>query len=176
MIALNCYKTLYTFLSIHVYGHSFPGMSSNQLLGSNKFCISFCFFYSIYLAFTQGPGPSLQIVFTAAERGSNAQEAQPSLQNTRLFLLSEIGTSNILQNLSVSAGLRETSKGLWAFVVVRFFFCNRLWSGSWHCFSCDTVAWIGTTGLWDSSLTSVQQHPFLLSSAKFYELDHPILE
>lgn len=54
------------------------------------------------------------------------------------------------------------------------FLCNRLWNGSWHCFSRNIVAWTGTTGVWDSSLTSVQQHPFLLSSAKFYELDHPI--
>lgn len=147
-------------------------MGWNPLLGCSKFYISCCFFHSIYLAFTQDSGPSLQIVFTAAERGSNFQEAQPSLQNTKWYLLSEMRTFNILQNLPVWMGLRATSKGLWASVVC-FFFCNKLWNGSWHCFSCDIVAWIGTTGLWDSSLTSVQQHPFLLSSAKFYELDHP---
>lgn len=151
-------------------------MGLNPLLWCSEFYIFFCFFHSIYLAFTQQSGHSLQIVFTAAERGSNFQEAQPSLQNTKWFLLSEMRTSNILQNLSVWMGLRATSKGLWASLVLWFFFCNRLWNGSWHCFSCDIVAWIGTTGLWDSSLMSVPQHPFLLFSAKFYELDHPISE
>lgn len=160
MITLNCYKTQATFLSIRVYWHSFPGMGSDLLLGCSKFYISFCFFHPVCLAFTQHSGPSLQIAFPAAEKGLDFQEAQPSLLNTKWFLLSEMRTSNILQNLSVWMGLRATSKGLWAFVVVWFFFCNRLWNGSWHCFSCDIVAWIGTTGLWDSPLMSAPQHPF----------------
>lgn len=97
--------------------------------------------------------------FYSSRKGLDFQEAQPSLRSTKWFLLSEMRTSNILQNLSVWMGLRATSKGLWAFVVVWFFSCNRLWNGSWHCFSCDIVAWIGTAGLWDSPLMSAPQHP-----------------
>lgn len=105
--------------------------------------------------------PLCKIAFTAAERGSTSKKPNPPCErNTKWFLLSEMRTSNILQNLSVWMGLRATSKGLWAFAVVWFFFGNRLWNGSWHCFSCDSVAWIGTTGLWDSPLMSALQHPF----------------
>lgn len=140
------------------------------------FYIFFYLLHSVYPEFTQNFGLTLQIAFAVAERGSNFRKTQPSLQHTKWFLLSEMRTSNILHNLPVWMGLRVTSKGLWASVLVCFSFCNRLWNGSWHCFSCDIVAWIGTTGLWDSLVMSVQQHLFLLSSAKFYELHHPISE
>lgn len=54
-----------------------------HFLDEVSFIFPLFFFYSVYLAFIRNSGPSFQIVFTAAERGSNFQEAQPSLQNTK---------------------------------------------------------------------------------------------
>lgn len=139
-------------------------------LDTVSFVFSSAFFILFVWHLPNTPDLLFKLFFTAAERGSTFSEAQPSLQNTKWFLLSEMRTSNILQNLSVWMSLRATTKGLWAFVVVWFFSCNRLWDESWHCFSCDTVAGIGTAGLWDSPLMSAPQDP------QFYELTHPVWE
>jgi len=103
---------------------------------------SFLFPSAFSLLFTWHLPKTLDLLFKFfLQQQKRAQTSRsPTLPaNTKWFLLSEMRTSNILQNLYVQMGLRATSKGLWASVVVWFFFCNRLWNGCWHCFSCDIV-------------------------------------
>lgn len=151
-------------------------MGSNPLLGCSRFFISFCFFHSGYLAFIRLWTFSSNC-FYSSRKGLKLPRS-PTLP-AKHQMISAQRDENIqypAEPVCVNGSQGNIQRVMSFCCCVFFFFCNRLWNGSWHCFSCDIVAWIGTTGLWDSSLTSVQQHSFLLSSAKFYELYHPISE
>lgn len=175
MVTLNFYKI---FFSFHTCVLTFFFLAWAQIHFLDA--VSFIFPSAFSILFLWHLSETLDLLFRLflqQQKGAQtSQKPNPPCKTLNAFCSVRWEHPILCRTCLCEWVFGATSKGLWASVVVWFFFCNRLWNGSWHCFSCDIVAWIGTTGLWDSSLTSVQQHPFLLSSAKFYELDHPISE